>query len=194
MILTTYIYLKQSHRNTFQGNCMAHRLVDLWIISSDAQGSIPMRRHVSYWTYNNSLIAGPDYIRFFPIYISKLKTSFLSTRKIKRDINQKNVKIDIWISQRIRRNDVCNDVCITPYNAELFLFKPWRLKCVQFEIIRFVLVSSFRIIWIPMLWVYNHYTYFNSFGAGTVFIRQNLTSTNVRFWRIKTVPALKGFI
>ena len=35
---------------------------------------------------------------------------------------------------------------------------------------------------------------FNSFSAGIVFIRQNLTSTDVRFWRIKTVPALKGSI
>ena len=26
-----------------------------------------------------------------------------------------------------------------------------------------------------------------------VFIRQNVTSTDVRFWRIKTVPELKGF-
>ena len=43
-----------------------------------------------------------------------------------------------------------------------------------------------------MLWVYGHYKYFNSFSAGTVFIRQNLTSVDVRFWRIKTVPALKG--
>ena len=43
------------------------------------------------------------------------------------------------------------------------------------------------------LWVYyGHYKYFISFSAGTVFIRQNLTSTDVRFWCIKTVPALKG--
>ena len=35
------------------------------------------------------------------------------------------------------------------------------------------------------------YKYFESFSAGTVFIRQNLTSVDVRFWRIKTVPALK---
>ena len=27
----------------------------------------------------------------------------------------------------------------------------------------------------------------NSFSAGIVFIRQNLTSVDVRFWRIKTV-------
>ena len=32
---------------------------------------------------------------------------------------------------------------------------------------------------------------FHSFSAGTVFIRQDLTSSDVRFWRIKTVPALK---
>ena len=61
----------------------------------------------------------------------------------------------------------------------------------QFEIIIHVLVSPFRFLWIPMLWVYGH-TYFNSHSAGIVFLRQNLTSTDVRFWRIKTVPALKG--
>ena len=33
---------------------------------------------------------------------------------------------------------------------------------------------------------------FNSFSAGTVFRRQNLTSIDVRFRRLKTVPALKG--
>ena len=41
-----------------------------------------------------------------------------------------------------------------------------------------------------MLSVYDHYKYFNSFSAGTIFIRQNLTFTDVR--RIKTVPAQKG--
>ena len=40
-----------------------------------------------------------------------------------------------------------------------------------------------------MLWVCGHYKNFNSFSA--VLIRQNLTSTDVRSWRIKTVPALK---
>ena len=41
-----------------------------------------------------------------------------------------------------------------------------------FETIINVLVSS-------MLWVYGHYTYFNSFNVETVFICQNLTSTDV---------------
>ena len=31
----------------------------------------------------------------------------------------------------------------------------------------------------------------NPFSAGTVFSRQNLTSVDVRFWRLKTVPAPK---
>ena len=31
----------------------------------------------------------------------------------------------------------------------------------------------------------------NSFSAGTVFRRQNLTSKGVRFWRLKSIPALK---
>ena len=65
-------------------------------------------------------------------------------------------------------------------------------RVFQFEIIIDVLVSSFWFLWKTMLWVYGHYKYFNSFSAGTVFIRQNLTSVDVRFWRIKTVPALKG--
>ena len=45
-----------------------------------------------------------------------------------------------------------------------------------------------------MLWVNGHYEYFNSFSVGNVFIRQNLTSTDVRFCRVKTVTALKGLI
>ena len=59
------------------------------------------------------------------------------------------------------------------------------------EIIINVLVSYFRLIWIPMLWVYGHYKYSNSFSVTIVFIRQHLTSTDVRCWRIKTFPALK---
>ena len=60
----------------------------------------------------------------------------------------------------------------------------------QFKIILNVLAISSRFIWLPLLWVYVHYKYFNSLIL-IVFIRQNLTSTDVRFWRIKTVPALK---
>ena len=36
-----------------------------------------------------------------------------------------------------------------------------------------------------------YFILFNLFRAGTVLIRQNLTSVDVRFWRIKTIPALK---
>ena len=53
-----------------------------------------------------------------------------------------------------------------------------------------VLVSSFCFIWIPVLWVYAHWKYFNSFSVGTVFIRQNLPSTDVGFWCIKTIPTM----
>ena len=61
----------------------------------------------------------------------------------------------------------------------------------QFEIIMNVLVSSFQTIWIPMLWVYDHWNYFNSFSVWIVFRRENLPSTDSRFWRIKTVHSLK---
>ena len=47
-----------------------------------------------------------------------------------------------------------------------------------------VLVSSFRFIWIPMLWVYGHYTIFLLSMRGP--------SLDVRFWRLRTVTALKG--
>ena len=42
-----------------------------------------------------------------------------------------------------------------------------------------------------VLWVYGHYKYVYSYSAGIDFSRQNLTSTDVRFWRLKSVPALK---
>ena len=52
--------------------------------------------------------------------------------------------------------------------------------------------SSFRFIWIPILWVYGHYKYLNSFSAEADVIRHGLASRYVRFWYIRTVPALKG--
>ena len=60
----------------------------------------------------------------------------------------------------------------------------------QFEIIANVSVSFFCFIWIPMLWVHGHYKLLNSFSVGIYFRRQNLTSTDVRFWRLKSIPAL----
>ena len=41
-----------------------------------------------------------------------------------------------------------------------------------------------------MLWVCGHYKYFYSYNAGIDFSRQNLTSTDVRFWRLKSISAL----
>ena len=70
-------------------------------------------------------------------------------------------------------------VGLKPYNAEIFMLKPWRPKIFfQFEIIINVLFSSFFFIWIPN-WVQAHYNYFDSFSAGIVFIRQNRKVTKV---------------
>ena len=63
---------------------------------------------------------------------------------------------------------------------------------ISIYIIITVLVSSFRFIWIPMLWVYDHYKSFHSYSAWIDFRLQNLTSTDVRFWRLKSIPALWG--
>ena len=60
----------------------------------------------------------------------------------------------------------------------------------QFESIINVFVGSSRFILIPLLWVYDHYKYFYSYSAGIDFRRQSLTSTDVRFWRLKSIPAL----
>ena len=63
----------------------------------------------------------------------------------------------------------------------------------KFENIINVRVISFRFTWIPMLWVHGHYVYFYFYGAGGVdFRRQNLTSTDVRFWGLKSITALLG--
>ena len=46
----------------------------------------------------------------------------------------------------------------------------------EFEIFINDSVSSFRFIWITMLWVYGHIGYFHSYSAGVDFRRRNLTS------------------
>ena len=43
-----------------------------------------------------------------------------------------------------------------------------------------------------MFWVYGRYKYFYSLSAGNDLRRQNLTSTDVRYWRLKSIPALWG--
>ena len=82
---------------------------------------------------------------------------------------------------------------LVPFNTQcnFFQWKPWRLKgYFQFKINLNVLVSSFWFTWMLILWFYGNYKYFNSFSAGTVFVFI-LTSTDVRFWRKKTVTTLK---
>ena len=68
-------------------------------------------------------------------------------------------------------------------NAHRFLFFIIRRENTVLKYNMFVLVSCSLV-----------YKSFNSFSAGIVFIHQNLTSTDVKFWRIKTIPALKGLI
>ena len=63
---------------------------------------------------------------------------------------------------------------VNPYNAIIFLFKPWRRNVFfQFQIILF---SSFRFIWIPVLWVCAHYNYL------TLSVRRS--TLDVRIWRL----------
>ena len=91
-------------------------------------------------------------------------------------------------------NNVAENVLISPYNAKLFLYIPFEiyfskiwnhLKCLSF-----LFSASFEYLCYGS--TYRNYKYFYSYSAGIVFIRQNLTSTDVIFWRIKKIPALKG--
>ena len=66
------------------------------------------------------------------------------------------------------------------YMTIIISFKPWKLKFFfQFEIVIYFLVSSSRFMWIHMLWVYDHY-------------KVQSSTLDVRFWRLKSVTALKG--
>ena len=68
-----------------------------------------------------------------------------------------------------------------------YLYKlRWPRCFIQFDNIISVLFTSFWFIWIPMSWVYGHY-YYQSNSVGIHFRRQNLTSTDVRFWRLKWI-------
>ena len=70
------------------------------------------------------------------------------------------------------------------------LYKPWRPKgYFQFEININVLVTSLRFIWYYVMGL-RPVEIFNSYSAVIDFSRQNLTFTDVRFWRLKTIPAL----
>ena len=70
---------------------------------------------------------------------------------------------------------------LIPYNTDLVLFKVYMqiTGVFQFDVTINVLVSfsgSFEYLYVMGLRSLS-----NSFSAGTVFIRQNLTSTDVRF-------------
>ena len=85
-----------------------------------------------------------------------------------------------WWRENKRTAAVTDGLIIYPHQAETCLMTK---VFFQFEIVINVLVSSFRFIWIPLLWVYCHYK-----------LLILSASTDVRFWRLKTVPDLKGLI
>ena len=79
---------------------------------------------------------------------------------------------------------------LTLKSAEFFysnlggVFSIWnRPKCL-------IQVMPIHLNTYDMLWVYGYYKYFKSYSEGVDFSRQNLTSTDVRFWRLKSIPSL----
>ena len=64
-------------------------------------------------------------------------------------------------------------------------------KCFVFaeKLIRYIEVKNIAWIVHPS-WFIKIFQCFNPYSAGTDFSRQNLTSVDVRFWRLKSIPAL----
>ena len=56
--------------------------------------------------------------------------------------------------------------------------------------LQFLIVKTCEAHW-AHIWILN---IFYSFSVGIDFRRQNLTPIDVRFWRLKTVPAPKGLM
>ena len=82
-----------------------------------------------------------------------------------------------------------------PYNDEIFLRKPCRpMNCFQFEIIINVLVSSFRLIWIPMLWVCGPLWIFQFFQCRDRLYTFESYVYRRQILKYKLVPALKELI
>ena len=96
----------------------------------------------------------------------------------------------MWNINPFTANHLNNHLTLKALN--LFVKKTSQLNdFFPFGIIIKVLVNSFLLIWIPMLWVYSHFKYFYTYSAGIDFRRRNLTSTDVRFWRLKSNPAAR---
>ena len=87
--------------------------------------------------------------------------------------NYSNDYYSIWRLNNTAKNGYRRDKPCNPYNLERLFIKPWEPWVFSiFSIIIPILVSCIRLIWIPMLWVYDHYIYI--------------------YIKFSTVPALKG--
>ena len=81
-----------------------------------------------------------------------------------------------------RSHCVFMSLTANPQNAEHLYIHHWDQRIsLKFEILLHILVSSFWFIWILLYY---------SYSAGIDIRHQNLTSTDVRFWRLNSTPAL----
>ena len=93
--------------------------------------------------------------------------------------NQMTVTLILYSATHIVTATFITRVNPLTLKALNIFIKPWRPRgFIQFEIIINVLVSSFWFIWIPMLWVYNHYKMFTLTARGWFL--------DVRIWRLQT--------
>ena len=120
-------------------------------------------------------------------------TAFVSRSWCPCDLGNVNTSIITWSFVLLAFRLIFKP--LNPWNAEIF----W---CINHGDQRVCSISNhhkclsqlFLLHLNTLLWVYGHYKCVNYSSAGIVLILQNLKSADVRFWRIKTVPALKGLI
>ena len=73
---------------------------------------------------------------------------------------------------------------LNSYNAEYVCINHVDQHFLQFEIIKNILVSFYRFIWIHMLWVYSHDKYFTLSVQGS--------NLDVIIWRQSRYPHWQG--
>ena len=97
--------------------------------------------------------------------------------------------LSLCISAYLSTNDISLTLILTPTTLKYFHINHGDQSVFQLEIIINFLVSSFRYIWILVSVIgLRPVQFFYSYD----FRYQNLMSVDVRFWCLKTVPALEG--
>ena len=91
----------------------------------------------------------------------------------------------------VNKTFICLFVCLlplttlasNPYSAEICI-NHWEENGFLIWNHHSVLVSSYRFVWVLMLWIYGHYIF--------LIVSMLKPSLDVRFWHLKLIPRWKG--